>query len=303
MNRREDTCRRFHARIDDLLADLTGASSDGELVTLRRHGRDCPACSETWATARESDGALSRWIAPEPPPHLAERIVERILTETRTQSVHCLQLTDELSALMEGDLAPERADLLHQHAGHCAPCQHRLRVAGAVDALLATWVAPEPAAHLADQLVTYATTARDRRPASEARTEVTHAHGPTSTRSRRSLLRPRRDLIAWSAAAGLLIALGMRLADTGRDPDVPHEHSGIMTLAMEQIEHERELRLMQVRYEQFPAGIGDFDATPAVLDRARRPTGNAFHDALRRAASEARLLSASDADRLTSDRP
>lgn len=303
--KREDICRSFEARIDDLLADPADGSHDRELAELRLHGESCASCIEVWATASESDRTLALWIAPEPPANLTDRILDRVLSETRPDGVHCLQFTEELPALLEGDALPERAERLHQHAEHCAPCDHRIEVAKAVDSILKTWGAPEPPVHLTERIVNLAGAEDLDANSADEPTQVLRAVPPPKaapSRVREPMLSGYRAAIAYAAAAAILIAVGMSisggLSKDGGSP--PSDGTGMMTVAKEQIEQERELRLQQVRYEQFPASIGEFNTAPVVLDRVQRSTGNRFHGALRRAAVKAKGI---DNGWLTADHP
>jgi len=175
----------------------------------------------------------------------------------------------------------------------------------AVDALLKTWTAPEPAARFAERVVkhAYSEEAAANRP-SEATppTRVIPSQKAAPRGVRGPILAGYRTALAYAAAAAILIAIGMRISGSTADENVndPSNGSRMMTIAKEQIEQERELRLQQVRFEQFPASIGSFNPAPAVVDRVQRPTGNGFHSALRRAAVRANGI---DNGWLAADRP
>ncbi len=51
--------------------------------------------------------------------------------------------------------------------------------------------------------------------------------------------------------------------------------------------YNRDVRVQAVAAEQFPGGIGRFDAQPVMADRMKRRTGNVFHQSLRAAFARA----------------
>lgn len=69
-----------------------------------------------------------------------------------TRTRECDEFGEELSALLDGELLPEREASVRAHVAGCADCRAELAVLERVDPWLARVAAPEPSARLADAL-------------------------------------------------------------------------------------------------------------------------------------------------------
>ena len=116
----------------------------------------------------------------------------------------CLEFEADLSALLDGELSPERAALVRAHTGSCERCRAQLAQLARLDALLVGVPAPAVPASL--------------RPRLEARLAVANESGPCA---RASAPRPPRR--AWrgraaGAAAALAAGVTFYLAVASREP-------------------------------------------------------------------------------------
>jgi anti-sigma factor RsiW len=137
----------------------------------------------------------------------------------------CAPYEADLSALVDGELAPEREAEVRAHLGGCAECSERLEALCDVDLALASIaVPPVPAglrAQLAERIARDAATpeARDAsRPAPVRPQALRLPPPPASRRPRRWLSRP-----ALAAALAAASALALYLAVTGVDSSLPLE--------------------------------------------------------------------------------
>jgi anti-sigma factor RsiW len=137
----------------------------------------------------------------------------------------CAPYEADLSALVDGELAPEREAEVRAHLGGCAACSERLEALCDVDLALASIaVPPVPAglrARLAERIARDAATPEGRdasRPAPERSQAPRRPAAATRGRPRRRLSRP-----ALGAALAAAAALALYLAVTSVDSSLPLE--------------------------------------------------------------------------------
>ena len=274
----ESDHRQDCPRFDSLLAEyLEGDLPSSEMTWMASHREVCSRCMDSLQAAADVEEALASWSVPAPPSHLRERILRLIRRSDSPGQILCADLRADLDAWTSLDLSNERAEALAWHAERCAPCAHQVAVARRVASLLANWVVPSPRAGFADRVMEAMETGAPIVTAETAPAAVMPQPASPVAPPRRHFSLGRSALAA--AAALLLLAyLGLRdFGPTGTKS--PPEPTVNEVLAR----HRLDVRLRAVSTEQFPAGIGSFDAQPLVLDRSRRLSGNAFHRSLRKA--------------------
>ena len=116
-----------------------------------------------------------------------------------TRTTGCDEFGEELSALLDGELTPEREAGVRAHVAGCAACRAELAALERVDPWLARVAAPAPSARLSDAL--------HARIAAEA-----------VAPRRRWLARP-AALAAWAAAAALALYFGVGRQRTPLAPE------------------------------------------------------------------------------------
>jgi anti-sigma factor RsiW len=116
----------------------------------------------------------------------------------------CARYAEDWSALLDGELAPEREALMRAHAESCAACAAKLASLARVDVLLAGLPVPETSAALLTGL--------------RARIAAQPAPDARSAPPRR---RARRAYAGWTAATAAAAALALYLALPGPAPVAP----------------------------------------------------------------------------------
>lgn len=289
MNPPRSDCSRFESL---LTAHLQGDLDEARSAWMSAHSCGCSPCQEVADKAADADGMLDGWIAPTPPRSLRARLLRQLLGELRPDQVHCVDLRADIDAWQAGDLSERRSLAYAAHTERCAPCAHQTEIATGVGRLLSAWTAPEPAAGLRERV--FDACLRDGRTGQEAADRpsavpLTRAGSSSSPGGRPRSRRWLRPSLAAAAALLILVSLGL-LVDRGADwvpprpgiggpgPDTPV--NDLLKLSR------RDVQVEVVSYEQFPGGIGRFDARPSVADRRLRKSGNRFHRALRKVLAE-----------------
>jgi len=173
----------------------------------------------------------------------------------------CAPYEADLSALVDGELAPEREAEVRAHLGGCAACSERLETLCDVDLALASIaVPPVPAglrAQLAERIARDAATPGERdasRPVS-VRPQAPRRPAPSAARRpRRRLSRP-----ALGAALAAAAALALYLAVTRWDSSLPLEAPA------------PELPVAESVPERADAGVEIAEAAPLQPPEAPRP--------------------------------
>jgi anti-sigma factor RsiW len=188
----------------------------------------------------------------------------------------CEPYEADLSALVDGELAPEREAEVRAHLGGCAACSERLEALCDVDLALANIaVPPVPAglrARLAERIARDAATPEGRdasRPASGRPQEPRRLTVATPRRPRRWLFRP-----ALGAALAAAAALALYLAVTSVDSSLPLETPA------------PELRVAESAPHRAAATAEIAEAAPARSPEAKRPEVAPEADALASASEE-----------------
>jgi anti-sigma factor RsiW len=175
----------------------------------------------------------------------------------------CRAADQDLSALIDEELAPARTAELRAHLEHCERCTRRLQQLCNVDLALASLRAPEVAPDLRPRLA-----ARLAQLERGGRSE-TGARGPAPTPARRWLARRAAGLAA--VAAALILALYATLRGGGSSAPEPAQFAQPSPPASPQAEAPQPERsaapLLAERETQVPASrrVARLEPTPAPL--------------------------------------